>query len=61
VYESSTIIFLGFLGVGPALAATSIMLWRGLTYWMMTGIGLILTWLRGAKLAFEDVKKFAIK
>jgi len=61
VYESSTIIFLGFLGVGPALAASSIMLWRGLTYWMMTGIGLILMWLRGAKLAFEDVKQFAIK
>ncbi len=54
VYESSTILVLGVLGVHPALAAISILLWRGATYWMITGVGVTLGWLHGLKFALSS-------
>ncbi|MBN2330848.1 MAG: flippase-like domain-containing protein, partial [Candidatus Aenigmarchaeota archaeon] len=54
VYESSTILVLGMLGVPNALAATSILLWRGATYWMITGVGVAVGWVHGLKFALRS-------
>jgi uncharacterized protein (TIRG00374 family) len=53
-YESSTILVLGVLGAPPAIAATSILLWRGVTYWMITGVGAAIGWLHGMKFALRS-------
>jgi uncharacterized protein (TIRG00374 family) len=53
-YESVTIIVLRLFNVSPALAATSILLWRGVTYWLITGVGMGLGWLHGVRFAFKD-------
>ncbi len=52
-YESSTIIVLGLLGVPPAIAATAILLWRGVNYWMITILGMGIGWLHGVKFVFK--------
>ncbi len=52
-YESSTILVLGVLGAPPAIAATSILIWRGVTYWMITGVGAAVGWLHGMKFALR--------
>ena len=53
-YESVTIIVLRLFNVSPALAATSILLWRGVTYWLVTIIGMGVGWLYGVRFAFRD-------
>ena len=53
-YESVTIIVLRLFNVSPALAATSILLWRGVTYWLITGVGMAIGWVHGTRFAFKD-------
>ena len=52
-YESSSIIVLRLMGVSPALAATSVLLWRGANYWMITVIGLVIGWWHGVRFALR--------
>ncbi len=52
-YESSTMIILGLMRVSPATAATSIMLWRGVSYWLITGVGMGIGWFHGVKSTFK--------
>jgi uncharacterized protein (TIRG00374 family) len=53
VYESSTILVMRLFAVSPALAATSILLWRGVTYWLVTLIGMGIGWFQGVKFTFK--------
>ena len=54
VYESVTTVVLRLFNVSPALAATSILLWRGAPYWLITGVGMAMSWLMGIRFAFKD-------
>jgi uncharacterized protein (TIRG00374 family) len=58
-YESTTIIVLRLFNVSPALAATSILMWRGVTYWLVTAIGLALGWMRGVRFALRSAFRSA--
>ena len=46
-FESSTILLLRLFNIRPALAAISILLWRGVNYWMITVVGMAIGWYHG--------------
>lgn len=52
-YESFTIMTLGLLATPTVLATTSIILWRFVSFWVITFIGLLTGWLLGVKFAFK--------
>jgi len=53
-YEYSSMVVLRLMGASPAVAGTSILIYRGVNYWLVTAIGLSLSWLSGIRLAFRD-------
>ncbi len=53
-YEYSSMVVLRLMGASPAVAGTSILIYRGVNYWLVTAIGLGLSWLSGIRLAFRD-------
>jgi len=48
-YESSSIFVLGLLGVPTVTATSAILFWRFASYWLMTFVGLLASWMYGVK------------
>ena len=57
-YESSTILVLGILGVPFAQAASGILLWRFASYWLITIVGVIASWVYGVNFSFKKENTF---
>lgn len=57
-YESSTIFVLGLLGVPFAQAASGILLWRFASYWVLTIVGLLASWVFRIKFSYKKENAF---